>query len=792
MTVRPGRPETGDPVHYDSLVRIALVSPYSWTYQGGVNRHVEALAEEFLARGHFVRVLAPVDPPDRVSRWLHRADPERREPPDYLIPLGRTLGIGANGAVSNLSVFPDAVTTMRRELREGGFDVVHVHEPIAPALGWDATLSTAAPVVGTFHAYSTKALPNHLASLIGARRVFNKLSARIAVSEAAAWTGRRWFGGEYEIVPNGVDVDAGPAGPNPPSEELRMLFVGRPEERKGLPVLLTALGGLVEHVPCRLVVIGAESADIQRYLSDPELSGHIETRGRVSGRELWQALHEADVLCAPSLSGESFGMVLTEAFAAGTPVIASDIAGYRDVVTDGVDGVLVPPADPQRLAEELQRAHHEPQRLREMGEAARRSAERYSWPRIADRVGEVYERAIHAPAPAATGERLARQVGLVSADGEPPAPPRRLPSLDPEPAREGGWGRRAVRRIGLGAAGALGILLTVLAANRIGVSSVLESIVRSDFGWVMIACALMGLSLFVRAASWFWIARAALPNRPIRRRDVTSATMIGVLMSATLPARLGEPARALVLARRTGRVRETFPVLLGTLVSQTMLNIVALVMLGGIIVTSTDLFHSSSETLFAFSFVPVGILLLVLAAPALMRSNGSGRLGRFAATVRGAVVQVRRGLRVFRDPRRGALATAAQLGAWAIQLAACWALLVAFGLDHRTGIGAAAAVLFAVNVTAVVPATPSNIGIFQLAVISVLTTGFGIGSANALAYGVILQAVEIATALTLGLPALVREGITWSDMRLRALSAAPVRLSPEPPPRDSAREPASI
>ncbi|MEK6277070.1 MAG: glycosyltransferase [Actinomycetota bacterium] len=773
-------------------MRIALVSPYSWTYQGGVNRHVEALAEELIGRGNHVRVLAPWDPPDRRSRWLHGAPAEQRKRPEYLIPLGRTAGFNANGAVSNLSGFPDAVTTMRRELRDGGYEVVHIHEPVAPMIGWDAMLSTQAPMVGTFHAYSTKALPNHIATLLGARRGFNKLSARIAVSKAAAWTGRRWFGGEYAIVPNGVDVNAAPAGPKPSSEELRLLFVGRSEERKGLPVLLTALGGLVEHVPCRLTVIGAEGEEVLRYLADPELAEHIETRGRVSESELWWALHEADVLCAPSLSGESFGMVLTEAFAAGTPVIASEIAGYSDVVTDGVDGVLVPPADPQRLAEELQRAHHEPGRLREMGEAARRSARRYAWPRVADQVAHVYQRAIETPAPETAGQRAARRVGLMRADGGRPRPAQRLPSLDPEPAREGGRGRRAVRRIALGVAGALGIGLTALAANKIGVDKVVESIVRSDAGWVLIACGLMGLSLFMRAASWVAIARAALPNRLVRGRDVTSATMIGVLMSATLPARLGEPARAMVLARRVGRMRETFPVLLGTLVSQTILNIVALLMLGAIIVFTTDLFHSSSEKLFAFSFVPFALLLVVLLVPVLVRGSGNSRLARIGAAVRGAVGQVRRGLRVFREPRKGALAAAAQLGAWAIQLASCYALLVALGLDHRAGIGAAAAVLFAVNVTAVVPPTPSNIGIFQLAVISVLTTGFGIGSANALAYGVILQAVEIATAVTLGVPALVREGLTWSDLRLRALSAAPVRLSPKPPERDRAGGPVSI
>src|ERR1700737_296950 len=189
-------------------MRIALLSPYSWTYPGGVTRHIEALAEHFLRAGHEVRVLAPFDPRGRFSTALHRgARPQRLSAPDYLVSLGRTVGFKANGAVSNLSTTPYGVARMHEELRTGGGDVAHIHEPIAPLTGWVAADATKLPLVGTFHSYSESRLSNGLGNALGARRVLNRLRVRIAVSEAAAWTGRRFFGGHYRVIPNGVHVD---------------------------------------------------------------------------------------------------------------------------------------------------------------------------------------------------------------------------------------------------------------------------------------------------------------------------------------------------------------------------------------------------------------------------------------------------------------------------------------------------------------------------------------------------------------------------------------------------------
>lgn len=799
-------------------VRIALLCPYSWTYPGGVTRHIEALASELIASGHHVRVLAPFDPDDALSRRLHRgARPEVREAPEHLISLGRTLGVEANGAVSNLSLFPEALTRMRRELRQGNYDVVHVHEPVVPIVSWDALCSTRGlPLVGTFHTYSHNALTNGGAKLAGASRRMNRLHARIAVSEAAAWTARRFFGGRYRIVPNGVHVPAAVvAGASPvgdsaasvvdgaasavrgagstvegatafaaqgPERPLRILFIGQAVERKGLPVLLKAFEALREHVPATLTLVGAAPEQIAPLLLDDR---GVRALGKVSEAEKAAQLAQADVLCAPSLRGESFGMVLTEAFAASTPVVASDITGYRDVARDGLDSVLVPPGDPVSLAEALRAIAIEPRQRARMAEHARERAERFAWPQVAEEVLQTYEQAIAIGEPAGSRQRLAVHVGFAPADLLPKVAPQRMESLEPAPRRS--RARKAIRlggRLALLAAGVAVLAFVLLTLQRAGVGRVLASIVSSQPGLVAAGLGTMCAAMVLRALAWHAILAVAPTWRPARRRDAMQGTFVGVLMSATLPVRLGETSRALIVARRLGRARESLAVVLGSIISQTLLNILALTLLGVAGMLSVDPLLRGDGVLLALALVPAGALLAVLVVPLLLPRGSTqqhrGRLEEIRGALRIARRRLREGFALFSHPRAAGLASAMQLSAWALQLLACWLILMSLGLDANVSFGAAAAVLFAVNVTAFVPLTPANVGVFQAAVVVVLAGAYHVSSADALAYGIVLQAVELAAAVAMGLPALVAEGFSWRQLRLRTIHASPVRLGPLP------------
>ena len=758
-------------------MRVGLVCPYSYTYPGGVLGHIEALAGELRDRGHDVRVLAPFDRDDRVGRLLHRgARPDARELTDDVVPLGRTLGVPTNGSVSNMSCSPAGVAALGNELRHGRYDVLHVHEPNAGPISWFAIENARVPLVGTFHAYATKAGPMAIGNLIGQRRMMNKLHVRVAVSDAARWTAERFYGGRYRVIPNGIDLSHALTTEKPRNERVELLFVGRAEERKGLPVMLRAFEALrAAGVAAGLTVAGATAEEVEPMLLD---ATGVTVAGRVSEDEKWELLHRADLVCAPSLGGESFGIVLLEALASGTPVVASDIPGYRDVVRDGVDGTLVAPGDAAGFGEAILELAASGERRAAMARAARERAEEFAWPRVADAVVDAYEdaRVIAAAEPRSRAAHAAMRAGIKPADGRPRRPARRLPSLEPESDRSPAVA--FLRRAGIGIGAVAVASLAAVAVGRIGLDSIWNALVGASAAWMVLALGLMCASMLLRAEAWHAILRAALPGARVRRRDVARGTMIGVLMSATLPARLGEPSRALIVATRLGRVRERLPVVLGTLVSQTLLNIAALCVLGGIMFATVGLFRGNENALLAFTVAPFAVLIAVLAVPAMLRRGKPARfvrVQRAVAAVRTAMLNVRSGLSVFREPRLGGWAAVNQLAAWGLQCLACYALLVALGLHHQAGFAAAAAVLFAVNVTAVLPATPSNLGVFQAACVAVLAA-YGVSHTNALAYGIVLQVVEITTAVAMGMPALLGEGLSLRDMRMRALHAAPVEL----------------
>jgi phosphatidylinositol alpha-mannosyltransferase len=312
--------------------------------------------------------------------------------------------------------------------------------------------------------------------------------------------------------------------------------------------------------------------------------------------------------------------------------------------------------------------------------------------------------------------------------------------------------------------------LIAFALSRIGFADIGRSLTNAHPWWLVAALALNGLSMFLRAVSWQAVLRAALPDVRIRTLVVVRATMVGVLISAIAPGRVGEPARAYLVARHAGHSARRFPLVLGTVFAQTLINLIAMAILAAIAIASLPLIRGHPTALIAAVIVPAAVIALIVAGPALLAKTERSRLAyltRAARWLGDQIVQVRRGLRVFIQPRLGAAAIATQLAAWAVQTLAAYAVIHALDLQGKAGLAAAAAILLAVNLTALVPVTPSNIGIFQAATIAVLAA-YGVDAGHALAYGILLQAVEITTAIVLGVPALLGERTSLNDIRHQA------------------------
>jgi phosphatidylinositol alpha-mannosyltransferase len=349
-------------------ISIALVCPYAWTTPGGVQTHVAGLAAELRRRGAVVDVLAPADGPVDVPRF---------------VSLGRSIGFTWQGTVTRVTLTPAAVWRTARAMRGLDYDLVHIHEPMLPAAGLTAVLAASCPVVATFHMTARSALWYRV-FLPVVRLAARRLAARIAVSEHARSFAERVLPGNYRVIPNAIDFVAQShkvhraenGGP------FRILFVGRPDPRKGLPVLLRAFERLPGDTVLDLVGVTPKEIVAQSHKV-------IRAHGRVSDGERARLMGEADVLCAPSLGGESFGIVLVEGMAAGLPVVATAIPGYEAVLPPDA-GRLVPPGDEAALAAALGELLDDPQLRGRMGEAGRREAARYDWSRVGDEIVAVY------------------------------------------------------------------------------------------------------------------------------------------------------------------------------------------------------------------------------------------------------------------------------------------------------------------------------------------------------------------------------------------------------------------
>lgn len=369
-------------------MRIGVVSPYAWTVPGGVNNHVMSLVERLEHQGHQAWVIAPAGDLQSSPNPL----------PTNFVMAGRAFPFRANGSVAYVSVWPLMLQKMARIIAQHDLDLLHVHEPAIPMAGAAATMAARIPVVATFHAAGdASAFYKRFEPL--ARRIMASIAIRIAVSEPARECVATHFPGEYRVIPNGIDLETYARARRANKTNGRILFIGRPEPRKGLSVLLEAFAGLRLKMPdASLVLAGPSEEDVRGLIHSRNgcrvcLDG-VEALGRVSLEAKLEQMRRAEVLCAPSLGGESFGIVLTEALAAGIPVVASDIPGYRAVLAEGAAGVLVPPGEASALESALLSLLHDRGLRRDLSVAGIARSERFSWDRVIGQVLEVYEDAL--------------------------------------------------------------------------------------------------------------------------------------------------------------------------------------------------------------------------------------------------------------------------------------------------------------------------------------------------------------------------------------------------------------
>jgi phosphatidylinositol alpha-mannosyltransferase len=368
-------------------MRVGIVNPFSWSYLGGVGDHVDGQAAALEALGVAVTVIAGDDPPGSVTRLFHPDAPRRDARPANVVPVGTTVTVPANGSRTHVVLAPPAILRLRRLLERERFDVLHVHEPLTPSLSVAALALARCPVVATWHATPGSRWTSLGVGLWGF--LLGRIDHRIAVSPLAREAASRYLPGAYELLPNGVAI---PDHADPGGRRNAVVFVGRNDPRKGLETLLRAWPEVRRRTGARLRLVGADPQSVRLLMARRRLpEDGVDLLGVVVGDALTAELSAAKALVAPSLGAESFGMALVRAFGCATPVVASDIPGYNQVMTSEV-GLSVPPGDERALADALSTLLQDEGRRSKMGLAAReRALERYSWSRLARRLLAVYE-----------------------------------------------------------------------------------------------------------------------------------------------------------------------------------------------------------------------------------------------------------------------------------------------------------------------------------------------------------------------------------------------------------------
>ena len=371
-------------------MKIAMVSPYDFAWPGGVNAHVTQLSAELRLRGHEVTVIAPGTPVLPSAQC---------GAPGNFIPMGRSVPLSAGGSTARVTLSWWLWPRVRRLMAGEGFDLVHVHEPLAPLLPLMFLHHSNAVNVGTFHAFSD-GQQLYRWSRYALRTWHRRLHGRIAVSEAAkTFVAPHFPQRQYRVIPNGIDfqrfADANPL-PELLDDRKNILFVGRKDERKGLRYLLEAFALLLEsRRDLRLVVVGPGELDRSCQAWINAISGvdrdMVRLTGPVPDEVLPRYYSSADVFCSPATGGESFGIVLLEAMAAGAPVVASNIAGYRDVVNHQRNGLLAPPRDPTAIAAAISSVVDDPDLARRLSDAGKPVARDHRWQRVASEVEDYYQ-----------------------------------------------------------------------------------------------------------------------------------------------------------------------------------------------------------------------------------------------------------------------------------------------------------------------------------------------------------------------------------------------------------------